>query len=259
MQRRLSGFLLVLALVGSASWLRLRADEVPSQPQAPPTADARVIVIDPGHGGDDAGTASPAGLPEKDITLAIARRLRTALDSRPDLVTVLTRDDDRRVSLRDRTALANTRKAAALVSLHVNASAADTLHGAEFTVLAPDDAGGVALESPGTPLPVADGATRVIEFAPWDRVALRHRDGSLRLARAMASAFEAEGQLSPRGVQSAPLAVLTGATMPAVVADLGYATHADDMARLGSAEGQEAIARQLRDALLQFLVETPAP
>jgi len=250
---------MALALVGSASWLRLQADETSPQAQERLTTGARVVVIDPGHGGDDAGTVAPAGMPEKDITLAIARRLRTALDGRPEVVTVLTRDDDRRLSLRDRTALANTRRAAALISLHVTASAADTLHGAEFTVLAADDSGGVTLESPGTPLPVTGGGTRVIEFAPWDRVALRHRDESMRLAGAMAAAFEATGHLSPRGVQSAPLAVLTGATMAAVVADLGYATHVDDMARLGSAEGQEAVARQLREAVLQFLAETPAP
>lgn len=216
-------------------------------------------MIDPGHGGDDAGVASPTGLPEKDITLAVARRLRTALDGRSDVAVVLTRDDDRRMSLRDRTIFANSRKAAALVSLHINASADETLHGAEFSVVAADDAGRITLESPGTPLPVAGGATRVIEFIPWERAARRYRDGSLTLARALAATFESVGHLSARGVQSAPLAVLTGATMPAVVADLGYITHPEDLTRLASADGQEAIARQLSEAVLQFLVETPAP
>jgi N-acetylmuramoyl-L-alanine amidase len=259
MHRRLFRITLALTLAGGLSWLPLRAHDRPNQVPALTTGGVRTVVIDPGHGGDDAGAVSSAGAPEKDITLAVARRFRTALDGRPDVIAVLTRDEDRRLSLRDRTALANSRKASALISLHLNTSASDAPHGAEFTVLAADASGGVAIEPPGTPVPVAGGSTRVIEFAPWDRVALRHRDESLRLARALAATFESVGQLSPRGVQSAPLAVLTGATMPAVVAELGYLTNPEDMARLGSTAGQEAIAQQLREAVLQFLSEIPAP
>jgi N-acetylmuramoyl-L-alanine amidase len=259
MHRRLVRISLALTLAGGLLWLPLRAHDTPNQAPAPATGGVRTVVIDPGHGGDDAGVASPTGVPEKEITLAIARRLRAALEGRADVVIVLTRDDDRRLPLRDRTALANNRKAAALVSLHINAAADDALHGAEFTVLAADAAGGVAIEPPGTPVPVAGGATRVIEFMPWESAAGRHRDESLRLARALAATFESVGQLSARGVQSAPLAVLTGATMPAVVADLGYLTNPEDMARLGSTDGQEAIAQHLREAVLQFLSERPAP
>jgi N-acetylmuramoyl-L-alanine amidase len=259
MHRRVFGWLLALTLVGSLSWLRTQADAAAAHAQSPGPSGVRTVVIDPGHGGDETGVVSATGLTEKDLTLAIATRLQAALAGQPELVAVLTREDDRRLPLRDRTALANTRKASVLISLHLNASAGDTLRGAEFTVMAADEADGVALPSPGTPIPAAGGTTRLIEFVPWDRVALRHREGSLRLAQVLAGTFESAGQLSPRAVQAAPLAVLTGATMPAVVADLGYLTHADDLARLGSPEGQDAVARQLAEAVRQFLIEVPAP
>jgi len=259
MHRRLGVPLIALTLLGSVSWMRLHADGQAAGQQDAGRPATRLIVIDPGHGGDDTGTVSAAGVAEKDITLAVASRLRAALERQPGLAAVLTRTGDQRMPLRDRTALANTRNASVFLSLHVNASAGEALRGAEFSVLTADDTGGVALDTPGTPVPTIGGSTRVLTLVPWERAALRHRNESVRLARMLAATFESAGQLSPRGIQSAPLAVLVGTGMPAVMADLGYLTSPEEAARLGSPEGQDALAGLLRDAVLQFLAEAPAP
>ena len=86
------------------------------------TPSLRTIVIDPGHGGDDAGVVGAAGTKEKDVALAVARRLKSTIETRLGARVLLTRDDDRRVALDDRSALANNNKADLFLSLHANAS-----------------------------------------------------------------------------------------------------------------------------------------
>src|SRR3954468_4009228 len=97
----------------------------PATPQEPPapapktfTSGVRVIMIDPGHGGIDAG-ASTTGALEKDITLAIARKLRTTLQSRLGATVLLTRDSDVALTNEARAAVANNNRADLFISLHV--------------------------------------------------------------------------------------------------------------------------------------------
>jgi N-acetylmuramoyl-L-alanine amidase len=106
------------------------APPAPPPPAAPavdplpaplPSTGVRTIVIDPGHGGDEAGARGAAGILEKDVTLAIARRLRTMIESRLGLRVFLTRDDDRAMTLDDRAAYANSQRADVFISIHANA------------------------------------------------------------------------------------------------------------------------------------------
>src|SRR5205823_6315079 len=93
---------------GASSQTPPVAPELPiSGAQAPMV---RTLAIDPGHGGEDGGARGEAGLQEKHVTLAVARRLKAAVEARLGLRVVLTRDEDRNVSLNDRTAIANNNK-----------------------------------------------------------------------------------------------------------------------------------------------------
>ena len=76
-----------------------------------PSAGLRTVVIDPGHGGEELGAQGPRGTLEKDITLAVSKRLRTLIESRLGLRVFLTREDDRTVSPDDRLALASNHRA----------------------------------------------------------------------------------------------------------------------------------------------------
>src|SRR5205085_9461788 len=87
-----------------------------------PTSPIRTIAIDAGHGGDDPGVVGPGGAKEKDVTLAVARRLKTAVETRLGVRVLLTRDDDRNVPIDERAATANHNKADIFLSLHANAS-----------------------------------------------------------------------------------------------------------------------------------------
>jgi N-acetylmuramoyl-L-alanine amidase len=96
-----------------------------------PASDRPVIVVDPGHGGVENGAVGPTGLKEKDVTLDLARRLRTALERAAGITVVLTRDEDRHVPLDERTAIANHNRAELFLSVHLNASQRKSALGAE--------------------------------------------------------------------------------------------------------------------------------
>src|SRR5579862_5608236 len=117
----------------------------PPRPVAPPpapielppllaqnTAAVRTVAIDPGHGGEDEGVKSADGVKEKDLTLAVARRLKLAIEGRLGIRVLLTRDDDRLVSLDERTSHANNNTADLFISIHANASLRRSTSGAQI-------------------------------------------------------------------------------------------------------------------------------
>ena len=104
-------------------------------PTQGPSSGLRTVVIDPGHGGDELGTQGAKGTLEKEITLSVARRLRTLIESRLGLKVFLTRDDDRTMSLDDRSAFANNRRADVFLSIHANSAVRPALKGAEVYYL----------------------------------------------------------------------------------------------------------------------------
>jgi N-acetylmuramoyl-L-alanine amidase len=99
-------------------------------PQIDVTPGLRAIAIDAGHGGDDPGAVGAGGAKEKDLTLLIARRLKTTIEARLGLRVLMTRDSDDTVTLDRRTEIANNNKTDAFISLHANWSARPDSRGA---------------------------------------------------------------------------------------------------------------------------------
>jgi N-acetylmuramoyl-L-alanine amidase len=89
------------------------------------------VVLDPGHGGHDAGTHGPSGLLEKDVVLDVSRRLGALLESRLNTEVIYTRSDDTYIPLEQRTQIANDRKADVFLSIHANSSPYHGVSGVE--------------------------------------------------------------------------------------------------------------------------------
>ena len=235
--------------------------------EAPPSVDSgpqgviRTVVIDPGHGGDDAGTRGAGGTVEKDLTLLVARRLKVAIESRVGLRVLLTRDADETLSVDRRTALANNNKADLLVSLHANASLRPTLRGAQVLSLSLDDYKDRTRQLPrGTAVPVAGGGTRIIDAVPWDLAQIPHAGQSATLSAVVARHLtEQHVTMYTRAVDQAPLRVLVGANMPAVLVELGFLSNADDERALTSGDVSGAIVDALVAAILEIRAGIPAP
>jgi N-acetylmuramoyl-L-alanine amidase len=210
-------------------------------------------VIDPGHGGDDLGARGPGGAVEKDIVLQIARRLRTMIESRLGLRVFLTRDDDRPMSLDDRSAYANSQRADIFISVHANAALGTALKGAEVYSLSaereqqtrPDD-------TQEALLPALGGNSRLIEMLPWESAQARSVEQSSALASIVEQALRARVEMSPRAVQQAPFRVLVGATMPAVLVEVGYLSNPEQEQALTSGGYQDQVAQSLFNAVVQF-------
>jgi N-acetylmuramoyl-L-alanine amidase len=213
----------------------------------------RTIVIDPGHGGDDEGAKSGDGAKEKDLALAVARKLKAAVESRMGVRVLLTRDDDRAVSIDDRTAVANNGKADLFISLHANASLRPAVAGATIaTAFFDAQSQSSARELAPERVPAAGGGSRQIEFVPWQVAQIPHLRQSTALAMILEQQFHGRVPLAARALESAPLRVLESANMPAVLIEMGYLTNADQARLLAGAEFQTTLVQALFDAVVRF-------
>jgi N-acetylmuramoyl-L-alanine amidase len=224
----------------------------------PPADRFDTVVIDAGHGGEDQGARGAGGLLEKELVLDVARRLGEALRAR-GLRVVATRDDDRFVSLEERTSLANDAKGDLFVSIHANAARTRTPRGAEtfFAALEATDAAAgevAARENEAFAAPGPDGRPGSDPFLALlgDLIATEHLAESSDFARlAQARLVGADGVTS-RGVKQAPFVVLLGVQMPSALVEIGFITNPEDERRLASAGRRERIAASLAEAVLEF-------
>ena len=224
-------------------------------PSQGPSSGLRTVVIDPGHGGDEIGTQGAKGTLEKDITLSVARRLRTLIESRLGARVFLTREDDRTLSLDDRSAFANNHQADVFLSIHANSAVRPTLKGAEIYFLTVERADAEARKRAGdnaTTLPALGGGSREIDLILWETAQARYLEQSSALAGFVERALAGRIAVSPRAVQQAPFRVLVGANMPAVLVEIGYLSNAEQETQLASGAYQDLIAQALLDALIKF-------
>jgi N-acetylmuramoyl-L-alanine amidase len=243
--------------------------ELPPLVMPAPVTGLRSVVLDPGHGGDENGARGPGGTLEKNVTLGIAGRLKALIETRLGLRVFLTREDDRTMSLDERTAFANNQQADAFISIHANASVRPTMQGAEVYFLSlsrTQNTSAPAVPDIGpTVLPTLSGGMRAIDLVLWENAQEQHLERSSALATFVDQTLRTRVEMSPRGVQQAPLRVLVGANMPAVLVETGYLSHPQQERTLASAEGQTAIAEAVFDALVRFRelldrpVTAPAP
>jgi N-acetylmuramoyl-L-alanine amidase len=217
-----------------------------------PVSAFRTIAIDPGHGGEDDGVKSADGVKEKDLTLAIARRFKGAIEARLGLRVLLTRDDDRSVPVDERTSVANNNKADLFISLHVNGSMRSSTQGASVFVAAFDRDAAQAAGNRGERLPTFGGGSREIELVPWDLAQTRHLDQSAALADFLEAALRGHVPLAAKPVDRAPLRVLESANMPAILVEMGYLTNPEQARALVGDGFQNAVVQALFDAVVKF-------
>jgi N-acetylmuramoyl-L-alanine amidase len=235
------------------------AGPAPSKPAGPGEAGGlRTVVIDPGHGGAEVGAKGPGGTLEKDVTLAIGRKLRSALTNGLGLQAFLTRDKDQEVALDDRTAFANNYKADLFVSIHANASAARGARGSEVYFLsyqASDEEsrrlasseGGEIAGGTGGPAPSGD-----LALILWDMAQAEHLEESSALATRINEELAEVTGSQGRGIKQAPFRVLVGAGMPAVLVEIAFISNAEEERLLTSEAYQNKVAAALVRGIARY-------
>ncbi len=232
-----------------------------------PREPSFVVVLDPGHGGDQDGAVSPDGVKEKDVTLEIAQRVGAALRKRGVRV-VLTRTGDLPVPLANRPAIANAIQADLFLSIHCNSMATAEQRAVQTGVETYFLSAG-ASDSHASAVAARENADRLAgedPLDPSDPVAAILSDLSDADSLAAASRFAADVQAKlpgaraadDRGVKQAPFYVLAGARVPAVLVEVGFISHPADAARLEGRAYQERIAEAVADAVQAYRQETRA-
>ena len=223
----------------------------------PPPASAFVVVIDPGHGGDDTGALGPSGLAEKDVTLDVARRLRDRLQSETDTQVILTRDGDRTITLDERTAIANHNHADLFVSIHANASRRGNARGAETYFLsyqATDDESRAVAAIENNTLGLEEGVQKNgnLEMILWDLAQSAFLKESSVLAEMVQENLNDVLDIANRGIKQAPFRVLMGATMPAVLIEVAFITSPEEERRLKDGAFKDRLAGSIFDSVRKF-------
>ncbi|MEM7482308.1 MAG: N-acetylmuramoyl-L-alanine amidase [Acidobacteriota bacterium] len=230
-----------------------------------PSAGLRTIVLDPGHGGGETGALGPSGTQEKDLTLLLARALKTRLESRLPVRVLLTRTEDTELAHDSRTALANQNKADLFISLHLNSVAGGkSAHGAEtyFLSLQASDARAARSaewENQGadagseTPPPSDAGDPLYdLQLILWDLAQSEHLIESQRLAALIQEELNGALGLRDRGVKQAPFRVLMGAAMPAVLVELGFISNPEEERKLQDAGYRSQLVDAVTRAVVRF-------
>ena len=218
----------------------------------------RRIVIDPGHGGKDRGAIGPTGLKEKEVTLDLARRLKRALDREGRYEVTLTRTQDASLSLKARTGMANNFKADLFVSIHLNAVPTRNARGSETYYLSLEedsqfDSDHYA-EAEGEENDVSEEQDE-LELILWDMAQAKHLEDSFRVAKYIQDEFNELAGIHSRGVKQAPMKVLKGAQMPAILVEVAFLTDPVEERKLKAPGFRQDIIHAMVSAIRKYDLE----
>ncbi|QKF64440.1 N-acetylmuramoyl-L-alanine amidase family protein [Campylobacter corcagiensis] len=219
----------------------------------------RLIVIDPGHGGKDPGTMG-AGLKEKDIVLNIGKDLGAELTKRGYKI-AYTRTTDKFISLRNRTAFANKKDADLFISIHVNAgpNKNSKLSGVETFFLSPARSerskNAAALENRGD---IEDmnyfSQQTYLNFLNREKIIASNKL-AIDIQKHILNRVQNRYNMKDSGVREAPFWVLVGATMPAILIEVGYITSKNDSKHLGKRAYQKDVANGIANGIDAYFLK----
>jgi N-acetylmuramoyl-L-alanine amidase len=252
---------LVIDVFGSREVVRapgpaLEPSRLPADLRIPQT-----IVLDPGHGGNDPGAIGVGGLREKDVTLRLALALKPKLESRGFQV-VMTRNGDRTLTLEERTAIAEGARGDVFVSLHANAAPRRALHGIETYY--PDEnherhSETVVARENGIPRSELNALQRTLARLRVGEVSPKSRRLAEHLQQELVTGLPREYRpVNDLGVKKGPFYVLFLSSMPSVLVESGFVTHAAEAKRLGDDRYVEALAEQIAQGLSDYRGATTA-
>ncbi|WNG17713.1 N-acetylmuramoyl-L-alanine amidase [Cystobacter fuscus] len=216
----------------------------------------RRVVIDAGHGGHDTGAIGRKGLREKDVTLAISRKLARELRER-GLEVLLTRDEDRYLKLEERARLANDTRGDLFISIHCNSATTSKLRGVEtYTLNTSADRYSIRLaarENASSEKGISD-----LQFILADLATKANTEESTRLAnqvqRNLVSHLSANySGVKNLGTKEALFYVLLGAKMPAILVETSFLSHPEEEKRLGSEAYQDEVAQAIAQGVEDFV------
>jgi N-acetylmuramoyl-L-alanine amidase len=224
-----------------------------------------VVAVDPGHGGEDPGAVGPRGTYEKNVTLAIAKRLVAMLNAQPDMRAMLTRDDDYFVPLNVRVQKARRVQADLFISIHADAFTTPTARGSSVFALSEHGAtsaaarwlaqrendadliGGVNL----------DNKDRFLARTLLDLSQTAQINDSLRVGRSVLDGIGAVNSLHKGSVEQAGFAVLKAPDIPSILVETAFISNPDEELKLKSDKYQQKFAGSIFSGVKRYFAQNP--
>lgn len=214
------------------------------------------VVIDAGHGGHDTGTIGPNGLMEKELVLDVALRLGKLVTDQLGTEVIYTRPDDTFIPLEDRTKIANREKADLFISIHANSSPEPNATGVEtyFFNFNSDRSGlELATRENATSSSSISDLNDLLHKAVLKAKLEESRTFAEQVQKSLwASSVKMNMRSRDRGVRQAPFVVLIGATMPSILAEIGFVSNPHDEKLLRRTQQRQAIAEALLKGVLSY-------
>ncbi|HYE35323.1 N-acetylmuramoyl-L-alanine amidase [Methylocaldum sp.] len=228
----------------------------------PGLAKEIVIVIDAGHGGKDTGAIGPKGTHEKDVVLAIARKLERMMRAEPGMRPVMVRKGDQFVDLRERAEFARKAKADLFISLHADAYVSNDVKGSSVFTLSDHGAsseaarwladrenaalvGGVKLK----------GKDKLLASVLLDLSQTATLEASNRAAVKVLGELRKDFHLHHRDVQKAGFVVLKSPDVPSMLVETAFISNPDEERNLRDPNHQEQVARAIFDGIRNYFSE----
>jgi N-acetylmuramoyl-L-alanine amidase len=237
-------------------------------PAPPAPREKRVVVIDPGHGGNDSGATGVNGEDEKEIVLATGKILRDKLEKTGRYKVIMTRSDDSFVPLEERTAIARANKAQLFISLHADyipKREGDARGATVYTVserASDREAARLAEKENKADLIGAPGLKKQSDDIVNILYDLTHRETqnfSALFQRTLVAQMKSGGILMHQdAMRSAGFVVLKSPNVPSVLVELGYVSNADDVKNLTSDEWRDKVADSIAASVDTFFAEHSA-
>ncbi len=214
------------------------------------------VVIDAGHGGHDTGTIGPHGLMEKDLALDVALRLGKLISRQLGAEVVYTRSDDTFIPLEERTRIANAEKADLFISIHANSSPEPSATGVEtyfFNLTADKTVLDLATRENATSTSSISDLNDLLHRAVLQTKLEESREFAQRVQASMwATSVRMNGRSRDRGVRQAPFVVLIGATMPSILAEIGFVSNPHDERLFEHNDQRQKLAEALFKGISQY-------
>jgi N-acetylmuramoyl-L-alanine amidase len=223
------------------------------------------IAIDAGHGGEDPGAKGATGTHEKDVTLAIAKRLKALVDAQPNMRGVLTRDGDYFIPLHGRVVKARKLQADLFVSIHADAFVRPDARGSSVFALSESGAtsasarylakrenesdliGGVSLDDKDPYL-----AKTLLDLSQTATIS-----DSLKLGKAVLGHLGGINDLHKGAVEQAGFAVLKSPDIPSILVETAFISNPEEEKRLNDEEYQDKLANAILGGVKKYFASNP--
>lgn len=237
-----------------------------SMPSSKPKMRPVTVALDPGHGGEDPGATGRRGTHEKDVVLAIGRRLQKILDAEPGMRAMLTRDADYFVPLAQRVQKARRVNADLFISIHADAFRDSNARGSSVFALSDRGATSAAAKWLAQKENSADliGGVNLDAKDPWvartllDLSQTAQINDSLKVGRYMLHELQEINALHRGIVEQAGFAVLKAPDIPSILVETAFISNPDEEAKLRDSRQQKRYAESMAEGVRRYFANNPA-